>query len=169
MRPARRGYGVREIQHRQASHLSIDIRIWALSAERGSNSSSPETKTLPWKFASTEDVTGKNSEFSPSSLYPSSMRLEVACIGEGRTRLRPPGRGVIAPSCTPRRESVDLASVAAVAQLDRVPRFERGGRGFESLRPRQFSRNFRAPPSLDEQYSAAIRSTPSHPAAATQG
>src|SRR5438552_17703993 len=41
------------------------------------------------------------------------------------------------PPCTVPRNPVNCRLVAAVAQLDRVPRFERGGRGFESLRPRQ--------------------------------
>jgi hypothetical protein len=52
-------------------------------------------------------------------------------IGEPETPFRWP--------CTADAAPVDLAPVAAVAQLDRVPRFERGGRGFESLRPRQSS------------------------------
>ena len=43
------------------------------------------------------------------------------------------------PPCTVPRNPVNCRLVAAVAQLDRVPRFERGGRGFESLRPRQIS------------------------------
>ena len=47
--------------------------------------------------------------------------------------LEPPG--IVKPW---RRLAKLRSLVAAVAQLDRVPRFERGGRGFESLRPRQF-------------------------------
>ena len=49
-----------------------------------------------------------------------------------------PGRGITPFAASGILAAFDSQSTAPVAQLDRVPGFEPGGRGFESLRARHF-------------------------------
>ncbi len=70
--------------------------------------------------------------FRNRTQHPAKLRTSNAVVGSGIS----PGTQIRPPRCS----RYTLSTNAPVAQLDRVSRFERGGRELESLRARQLKK-----------------------------